>query len=196
MSRVRLCAILFLLTGAVFAESHLKSIKIAVSNPTDLDRPAEDIVIPFSDLRPLAPNLRAGSLIVTATDASTMEEDAAAIRSTEIPSQVDDLDGDYKADELAFQLDLKPHQTRIVTITYGPPDHIYRLRGEYPARTYAYFTKKFDGMGWESERNAFRLYFDKRNAIDLYGKTRPSLQLQRFATPEYIYHNASPDGRD
>ncbi len=51
-------------------------------------------------------------------------------------------------------------------------------------------------MGWESKRDAFRLYFDKRNAIDLYGKPRPSLQLDRYATPGYIYHNYSPDGRD
>src|SRR5258708_17344292 len=51
-------------------------------------------------------------------------------------------------------------------------------------------------MGLESKRISFRLYFDKRNAIDLYGKARPSLQLKRYATPGYIYHNYSPDGRD
>jgi unsaturated chondroitin disaccharide hydrolase len=51
-------------------------------------------------------------------------------------------------------------------------------------------------MGWESKRDSFRLYFDKRNAIDLYGKPRPSLQLNRYATPGYVYHNYSPDGRD
>ncbi len=51
-------------------------------------------------------------------------------------------------------------------------------------------------MGWESDRIAFRLYFDKRNAIDIYGKTRPMLLLDRFQTPGYVYHNASPDGRD
>jgi unsaturated chondroitin disaccharide hydrolase len=118
------------------------------------------------------------------------------LHATELPSQIDDLDGDFKPDALAFQIDLKPHQTRIVTITWGAPDRIFRLRGDYEAQTNAIFTKKIDGMGWESKRDSFRLYFDKRNAIDLYGKPRPSLQLQRYATPGYIYHNYSPDGRD
>ncbi|HEV7219001.1 MAG TPA: DUF4861 family protein [Terriglobales bacterium] len=178
------------------AEPHLQCIKLAVTNPTDQNRPAEDIVLSISELKKIAPSFYAGSQIVTTSDASTREEDAAALRTTELPSQIDDLEGDFNPDELAFQIDLKPHQTRIVTITWGPPDHIFRLRGDYPPRTDALFTKKIDGIGWESERNAFRLYFDKRNAIDLYGKTRPSLQLKRYATPGYIYHNASPDGRD
>jgi len=133
---------------------------------------------------------------MTASDASTVAEDASVLHTTELPSQVDDLDGDFKPDELAFQIDLKPHQTRIVTITWGAADRIFRLRGDYEKQTNAIFTRKIDGMGWESKRNAFRLYFDKRNAIDLYGKPRPSLQLDRYATPGYIYHNYSPDGRD
>src|SRR5262249_34183282 len=137
-----------------------------------------------------------GSHIVTATNASTVAEDAAVLRTQELPSQVDDIDGDLKPDELAFQIDLKPRQTRIVTITWGPPDRIFRLRGDYEPQTNAVFTKKIDGMGWESKRDSFRLYFDKRNAIDLYGKPRPSLQLDRYATPGYVYHNYSPDGRD
>ncbi|PYY20103.1 MAG: hypothetical protein DMG60_01620 [Acidobacteria bacterium] len=133
---------------------------------------------------------------MTATDASTVAEDAAVLHAQELPSQVDDIDGDLKADELAFQIDLNPRQTRIVTITWGTPDRIFRLRGDYEPQTNAIFTKKIDGMGWESKRDSFRLYFDKRNAIDLYGKPRPTLQLQRYATPGYIYHNYSPDGRD
>src|SRR5262249_10477306 len=137
-----------------------------------------------------------GSHIVTATNASTVAEDAAVLRTQELPSQVDDIDGDLKPDELAFQIDLKPRQTRIVTITWGPPDRIFRLRGDYEPQTNAVFTKKIDGMGWESKRDSFRLYFDKRNAIDLYGKPRSTLQLDRYATPGYIYHNYSPDGRD
>ncbi len=58
------------------------------------------------------------------------------------------------------------------------------------------FATKIQGPGWESEFNAWRIYFDPRNAIDLYGKRRLTLQLERFATPEYPYHDESPDGRD
>jgi unsaturated chondroitin disaccharide hydrolase len=180
----------------LYAEPHLKSIKVAITNPTDQNRPAENIVLSVPDLRKIAPDFYAGSQIVTATDASTVAEDAAVLHASELPSQIDDLDGDHKPDELAFQIDLKPRQTRIITITWGAPDRVFRLRGDYEPQTNAIFTKTIDGMGWESKRDSFRLYFDKRNAIDLYGKPRPSLQLNRYATPGYVYHNYSPDGRD
>src|SRR5437764_667908 len=196
MSRSKLFFAVLLLAGSALAEPHLKGIKIAVTNPTAQERPAEDIVISIADLRKIAPDLRAGSLIVTVTDAATEVEDAAILQATELPSQVDDLDGDGKADELAFQIDLKPNQTRMVTVTYGEPDRIFRLRSDYPRRTDALFAKKIEGVGWESEQAAWRIYFDPRNAIDLFGKKRPMLQLQRFATPEYDYHAESPDGCD
>ena len=56
---------------------------------------------------------------ITATDAATWDEDASALQTQELSSQVDDLDGDRKGDELAFQIDLSPRQTPIVTISYG-----------------------------------------------------------------------------
>src|SRR5882762_4701361 len=197
-SAVWTCAVMLSLsaTQLLWAEPHLKSIKVAVTNPTDENRPAENIVLPVPELKKIAPDFYAGSQIVTTSDATTVAEDAIVLHPTELPSQVDDLDGDFKPDELAFQIDLKPHQTRIVTITWGAAVRIFRLRGDYEKQTNAIFTRKIDGMGWESKRNAFRLYFDKRNAIDLYGKPRPSLQLDRYATPGYVYHNYSPDGRD
>src|SRR5436190_11291817 len=191
------CALFFLFSSTTSsATPHLVGIKIAVTNPTAQERLAEDIVIPIADLRKIAPDLRAGQLIVTVTDSSSEAEDAAKLQATEVPSQVDDLDDDGKADELTFQLDLKPNQTRIVTVTYGDADRIFHLRSDYPQRTDAMFTKKFEGLGWESERAAWRIYFDPRNAIDLYGKKRNVLQLQRFAAPEYDYHSESPEGRD
>jgi unsaturated chondroitin disaccharide hydrolase len=192
------CAALtaLLATQVLWAEPHLKSIKVAITNTTGENRPAEDIVLSVPELEKIAPDFYPGSQIVTASDASTIAEDATVLHPTELPSQVDDLDGDLKPDELAFQIDLKPHQTRIVTITWGAANRIFRLRGDYEKQTNAIFTKKIDGVGWESKRNAFRLYSDKRNAIDLFGKARPSLQLDRYATPGYVYHNYSPDGRD
>lgn len=191
-----LSLVVFALATSAFAKSHLAGVKIAVTNPTDQGRQADDVVVSMAELRKVAPDLRAGSLIVTATQAATEAEDAATLETEELPSQVDDLDGDNKAEELAFQIDLKPHQTRIVTITYGEPNRIFRLRSDYPKRTDAMFAAKFEGIGWESERAAWRLYFDPRNAIDLYGKKRATLLLQRFATPEYDYHAENPDGRD
>jgi unsaturated chondroitin disaccharide hydrolase len=174
----------------------IKNIKIAISNPGGHPRKAADIVIPIQQIRKVAPGFTPGSMIVTATDASTLELDASVLQTEELPSQVDDLDGDGKGDELVFQIDLAPHQTRIVTVSYGDQERIWRLRGDYKQRTAALFSRKIEGVGWESERVAFRIYLDPRNAIDLYGKRRPTLQLGMYASPDYTYHEESPEGRD
>jgi len=176
-----MCIAILLISAsqALWAEPHLKSIKVSVTNSTEENRPAEDIALSIAEIKKIAPDFYAGSQIVTASDAATLAEDVAVLHTTELPSQVDDLNGDFTPDELVFQVDLRPHQTKIITITWGPVDRIFRLRADYEKQTDAVFTKKIDGMGWESRRNAFRLYFDKRNAIDLYGKPKPSLQLDR-----------------
>jgi unsaturated chondroitin disaccharide hydrolase len=174
----------------------IKTIKVAVSNPTSTARRAADVVIPIAEIRKVAPDFKPGALIVTTSDASTLQEDAAVLQTEELPSQVDDLNGDGKADELAFQVDLAPDQTRIVTVSYGEGARIWRLRSDYKQKTAALFSRKIEGLGWESERVAFRIYFDTRNAIDIYGKRRLTLQLAMYASPDYAYHEESPHGRD
>jgi unsaturated chondroitin disaccharide hydrolase len=191
-----LLCLALLLSVPAHAGPHLQGIKVAVTNPSAEERLAEPVVIPFAALRKIAPDLQAGALVVTVTRTSDLQQDATALEATEIPSQVDDLDDDGHADELAFQLNLKPHETCIVTISYGDPGRIYKIRGDYPAQTDAMFAKKIQGLGWESDKNGWRIYFDPRNAIDLFGKRRAMLMLKRFATPEFDYHAESPDGRD
>ncbi len=188
---------LFFLVGQpLSAASRIKVIKLAVTNGANFPRVAEDVTIKVADLKPIAPDFQAANVIVTTSNAATLEEDARTMETIELPSQADDLDGDQRLDELAFQIDLQPKQTRIVTIAYGDAATIARLRSDYPARTNAKFTMRFEGLGWESDINAWRIYFDKRNAIDLFGKRRSGLYLELFGRPEYDYHEESPFGRD
>ena len=191
-----LLSVLLWFAAPTVAAPRIKVIKLAITNPTDQNRGHENIVLSVAELKRIAPDFKAGDVIVTTSDASTLEEDARTLQTIELPSQADDLDGDNKYDELAFQIELKPKQTRIVTIAYGETSTIQRLRSNYPKRTAAKFTMKFDGLAWESEANAWRIYFDKRNAIDIYGKRRPGLYLEMFGAPEYVYHWESPMGRD
>ncbi|MDX6444740.1 MAG: hypothetical protein QOH71_1814 [Blastocatellia bacterium] len=187
----------FLITGTTgWAAPRVKVVKLSVTNPTDDLRLHENVVVSVAELKRIAPDFKAGDIVVTTSDASTLAEDAQTLQTTELPSQADDLDGDNKFDEIAFQIELKPKQTRIVTIAYGEAATMQRLRSDYPRRTAAKFTMKFDGLAWESEMNAWRIYFDKRNAIDLFGKRRPGLYLEMFGAPEYVYHWESPLGRD
>ena len=185
-----------ILVAQARAGQSIKSIKLVVSNPSGVARTAANVVVPIAEIRHVAPDFKPGAVIVTVTDASTLREDSAVLQTQELPSQVDDLDGDLKADQLAFQVDLAARQSRIVTISYGDPNRIWRLRSDYKPRTAAIFSRKIEGLGWESERIAFRLYFDPRNAIDIYGKRRPTLQLAMYASPDYAYHDESPEGRD
>src|SRR5260370_42703066 len=131
------CALLFSATAN--AGPRLLGIKIAVTNPSGEERRAEPIVIPISDLRKVAPDLRAGSLIVTVTRTADLQQDAATLQAIEIPSQVDDLDDDGKADELAFQLVLKPHKTSFVTIPNAVPRKIFKIPRDYPRATHGGF---------------------------------------------------------
>src|SRR5437764_7488624 len=130
-----------LLLAAVpaWAAPRIKVLKLAVTNPSAEARAQEDIVVSVADLKRIAPDFRAGDVIVTTSDAATLDEDARTLQTVELPSQADDLDGDRKLDELAFQIDLQPKQTRIVTIAYGDPATIQRLRSDYPERTHAKF---------------------------------------------------------
>src|ERR1700751_1695099 len=83
------------MTTIAWAEPHLKSIKLSITNPTDENRPAENIVLSIPELKNIAPDFYAGSQIVTASDASTVAEDATVLYPAELPSQGDDLDGDF-----------------------------------------------------------------------------------------------------
>jgi unsaturated chondroitin disaccharide hydrolase len=179
-----------------FAAAPVRVLKLAITNPLETARPREAIVIPLAEIRKRAPELALAHLIVTVTDARTLDEDAATLTTTELPSQVDDLDGDGRLDELAFQLDLGPKQTRVVTIAGGDPAVLARLRPTYTPETDALQSTHFEGIGWESDVLAWRLYLDDRNAIDLFGKRRPGLWLQTFGGAEYDYHAESPLGRD
>jgi len=68
------CAALtaLLATQVLWAEPHLKSIKVAITNTTGENRPAEDIVLSVPELEKIAPDFYPGSQIVTASDASTI----------------------------------------------------------------------------------------------------------------------------
>src|SRR5580704_12210266 len=83
-----LCLLPILFAGPAWGAQRIKSIKVALSNPSATARSAADIVIPIAEIRKVAPDFKPGALIVTLSDASTLEEDAAVLRTEELPSQV------------------------------------------------------------------------------------------------------------
>ena len=196
MLRSLLAVSIFLASPAGHARDRIRVLKVALTNPRSRPSPAEDVVIRIAELKRVAPDLEPQSLIVTTTDTATLAADRAQLATRELPSQVDDVDGDGRLDELCFQLPLGAHETRIVTVAYGDQAAIMRLKSAYTVRAHAAFREHYEGLGWESELTAWRIYFDARSAIDLFGKRRNTLALSSFGQAEYDYHRESPLGRD
>lgn len=140
--------------------------------------------------------------------------------SHDIPFQLDDLDKDGVADELVFLLNIDPGYTKHIKITLndtiGPQTFeqksraYLKLRDErkkYPeieSITYKgdsdnsviYNTIYGHGAVMESMLNAWRIYVDNRQSIDLYGKKARQLELETtgfYTTPE---QSAEGYGRD
>ncbi len=141
-----------------------------------------------------------------------------------LPSQVDDLDGDGKWDELAFTLSIEEQESKKITINFvtqedypsfeprtnvrfgilknGVVESVDRLSisgNELPVPLFTRF--QMDGPAWENDKVGFRQYIDGRNGRDLYGKTSSKMALDTVGIAndgslEDNYHVMLPWGRD
>jgi hypothetical protein len=56
---------------------------------------------------------------------------------------------------------------------------------------------RYEGPGWESDKVAYRLYLDERNAHDVFGKIIPEPVLQKVGQNNFeSYHDLQPWGMD
>lgn len=54
----------------------------------------------------------------------------------------------------------------------------------------------FEGVGWESDLVAYRLYLDERMAVDIFGKKTPGPVLDKIGQGVDNYHDMAPWGMD
>lgn len=128
---------------------------------------------------------------------------SAVVRDSrqEIPSQLDDLDGDLLPDELAFVIDLPARGIRQVTVTLSatktqktyPPRVFAQMlvrdakKGKHapvqsitvPGTTNFYNMLYGHGPMFESELVGYRIYFNEKQTIDPYGKFNKGLELEK-----------------
>lgn len=124
----------------------------------------------------------------------------------EVPSQLDDLDLDEHFDELCFLADLDGKQTKSYKVslfdTGEPRTYPARVYAEMVMRNdkvkeknrqdnyvqsisvrgdcaNSYNLLHHHGVCFESELNGIRIYFDKRQTLDTYGKFQKRLELQQ-----------------
>lgn len=199
---------LALLGTALAAGAETRTLELTIGHP-DGEKPkqgrrAEPVVI---DLAEAVPGMR----VARAT---------ATIGGQAAPVQIDDLDGDGIADEIAMTVDLPARGDVKVTITldsegtqpaFVPKTNAYiKLRDEkkshmkvraieFPGDIDAKATyNSIYGHGaiMEGLHNALRIYMDNRQSIDLYGKSTPRMELEEtdfYTTPEQL---AQGYGRD
>jgi len=123
---------------------------------------------------------------------------SGSVKVAEVPSQLDDLDGDGIFDELVFPVTFGSGLTANVRVDYStePVAHGYRplvnaqMWWKNPDKTLSeksqlssdkddmYRKLHHHGPAFESEYAAYRVYFDKKQSIDTYGKKRPGLELR------------------
>ena len=175
---------LLLCTSMLSAES----INIYVTNPNKAELKNAPVVVTLDKYKKISTNKRANL--------------AAIVGGKQISSQLDDLNKDGVPDELVFLLDLKAGQTRTVTLKTIAANQ----RDSFPTEVYADLISKtkdgkmefikeisstkndmynkmhHHGVAFESALIAYRIYFDNKSTIDLYGKKKQQLEL---ATTEW-----------
>jgi len=166
------------------AQGQEKKIEVIVENPWNAEKVDEPVVIDLS-------SLRAGFTVKSAT---------VFDGTNEIPSQLDDMNGDTRADELAFVINLPASGKKTLNVTLSS----LKSDKTYPARVYAemlfrtskknkyakgyaiyadgasdtYNVQHHHGAAFESELVAYRIYFNEKQTTDLYGKFHKGLELE------------------
>ena len=136
-----------------------------------------------------------------------------------LPTQVDDLDGDGRWDELAVLVNFRGKETKKVTIGFESPsaypvfekrtnlrlgiiqpDGSFKEVDRYsalPCDDGFEIISQAEGVNWENDKMGFRVYFDCRNVKDLFGKLKPGLIIDKVQTPEMgSYHELADWGMD
>lgn len=195
---------LALLAGELSASAQglEKKIEVIVENPWNAEKVDEPVVIDLS-------SLGAGFTVKSAT---------VFDGTNEIPSQLDDMNGDTRADELAFVINLPASGKKTLNVTLSS----LKSDKTYPARVYAemlfrtskknkyakgyaiyadgasdtYNVQHHHGAAFESELVAYRIYFNEKQTTDLYGKFHKGLELEEsqfYPTDEQLKRGFGDD---
>ena len=173
---------------AAFASTAMaqQTIQVTVENPTNAPRTDQPVVMSLAQYGQVQ-----SALVKTGDE--------------EIPCQLDDLNQDDTFDELCFLADLKAKEKKSYTVTLyaegEPRQYPARVFAELLVRNSKvkeknkhnnflesitargdcadpYHILHHHGVAFESELNGIRIYFDKRQTLDLYGKFQKRLELQ------------------
>jgi hypothetical protein len=181
-----------------------KEFTITVRNPLNTARAGAPVAIGAEQIRRLDATYSGGVAAVYDGDAR-------------ICSQLDDFDGDGKADELAFLLDMGAGESKKIRLVTGDaaaaPCAAGRVHAQLLLRDTVgsaitpvpsasspsgnlYNRLYHHGPAWETELIAYRAYFDAKQTIDVYGKRKQQLELDAskwYPTDEQLSQSFGDD---
>ncbi len=187
---------------------------VTVSNNWNQEKRYEPVVIKLKDVPGLDFDVQSATVFIG--NHSGQIDPLAVIQ---FACQLDDWDGDQRADELVFMKGVKANESANFTIelfddlsgnddfgkltTIGDNRYVYAdmmledkkdkhpliTALEAPGDSYLYNDLYHHGAAFENELCAFRVYFDQRQNIDIYGKKMRQLELEKtnfYTTPEQM----------
>ena len=198
-----LFALVFVLScGTVLCVSaEEKTYTVTVTNDWNKAKENEPVVLRIKDLKC---GFDVKSAVVTEGD-------------NEVASQIDELDGDRVADEIVFVADVPASSSKTykVTVSSDKKQKEY-LSGVYaqmlvsdkdgkhvpvtsltiPGTSNIYNQLHHHGPAFESELTAYRIYFDQKQTVDIYGKFNKGFEIkesQFYPTDEQLARGFGDD---
>lgn len=174
---------LFIVCASAFGQ---KTYNITVENDMKSPRMAEPVVINLNGI-----SVKANSAVVT-------------FEGKEVPCQLDDINDDGIYDELCFITDMGKKEKKTFNVTFYPtgkpksyPSQVYvemllsnkKVKESNKQDLYisqltvdngvnAYWAIHHHGAAFENDMVAYRIYFDHRQTVDIYGKYNKGLELK------------------
>ncbi len=174
---------------------------VATAAQLKLSEPSENVTLTIKNPNKTA--VKDAPVCIVLPAGTPYKSATVTVGKKEIPSQMDDLNGDGIKDELAFVLDFKKKGKETVAVKFSTEE---ADADRYPARVHAqmFFADKnkkhkvkqhiptdtvselvdnmyskmhHHGPAFESDIVAYRVYFDKKQSTDLYGKRIPQMEL-------------------
>ncbi len=183
MKKLLVCILFSVFTVAIYAQ---KTLEVTIENTSKTDKTDAPIALKLSSY-----DINVKSAQVT-------------LNGQEIPCQLDDINQDGKFDEVFFLADVNKKSTNKYIVTLSDKG----TQKEYTPRVFAellirnnkvkeankqdlfvsslvvekgvnpYSMIHHHGIAFESEYTAYRVYFDNRQTVDLYGKFNKRLELK------------------
>lgn len=184
-------SIVALITCGLSASAQTKTLQVTVTNSWEGEKVDEPVVVKLPHVKKVGFEVKGAWVICD---------------GVVVPCQLDDMDGDLKADEVFFLADMKGKETKIYEVKLSAEEtktevapRIYTalqlrdkqdkhpdvLRVEAPGGSFVFNDIYMHGITMESELTGYRIYFDHRQNIDLYGK-----KYRRIELPETQFYTS------